>query len=404
MAESKLIKTGYEIEDIQIMQAPISEIRHRSECNTKIKICGKEYYPVIVAPMGAVTDEYNYKTWLDNGFMCVVPRTVDFEKRLELSKEVFASFSLKEAEDFCNSDYDFSNGPYYICVDIAHGTMSSLYNVCKTLKAKYGNENIVIMTGNVANPLAYDYYADAGIDFMRCNVGTGSRCLTSVQLGVHMPSATLLDELRMRKENWESTYGKKGTEIIFDGGVSNFDTIQKALALGAFAVMSGNIFAKSWEACGEIRWATPKEDDNSLDIYDEKTSFSNEDFLNYLNDEDIDSEYIESPNDEYCGFYLYYRNKYGILLQYPNIKYIPYREYYGMASKKAQKLTNGEATKTSEGNIKPIKIEYHIGKWAENMKDYLASCMSYCGVDNIDDFRKEAEVIISLSGDKSFKK
>ena len=365
MAESKLINTGYEIEDIQIMQAPISEIRHRSECNTKIKICGKEYYPLIVAPMGAVTDEYNYKTWLDNGFMCVIPRTVDFEKRMELSKEVFASFSLREAEDFCNSDYDFSNGPYYICVDIAHGTMSSLYNVCKTLKSKYGNENIVIMTGNVANPLAYDYYADAGIDFMRCNVGTGSRCLTSVQLGVHMPSATLLDELRMRKEVWEASYGKKGTEIIFDGGVSNFDTIQKALALGAFAVMSGNIFAKSWEACGEIRWTKPNSK-GDVDIY------------NDLGD--------------------------GKSLEYLEKNFKPYREYYGMASKKAQKLTNGKATKTSEGNVKPILIEYHIDKWAENMKDYLASCMSYCGVDNIDDFRKEAEVIISLSGDKSFKK
>jgi len=386
MAESKLINTGYEIEDIQIMQAPISEIRHRSECNTKIKICGKEYYPLIVAPMGAVTDEYNYKTWLDNGFMCVIPRTVDFEKRMELSKEVFASFSLREAEDFCNSDYDFSNGPYYICVDIAHGTMSSLYNVCKTLKSKYGNENIVIMTGNVANPLAYDYYADAGIDFMRCNVGTGSRCLTSVQLGVHMPSATLLDELRMRKEVWEASYGKKGTEIIFDGGVSNFDTIQKALALGAFAVMSGNIFAKSWEACGEIRWTKPNSK-GDVDIYNDELSFSDIDFQTYLS-------YNES------SFYL----GDGKSLEYLEKNFKPYREYYGMASKKAQKLTNGKATKTSEGNVKPILIEYHIDKWAENMKDYLASCMSYCGVDNIDDFRKEAEVIISLSGDKSFKK
>lgn len=179
MANSKLIKTGYEIEDVQILQSPISPIRHRSECNTKIKICGKDVYPVIVAPMGAVTNEYNYKTWLENGFMCVIPRTVDFGKRFELSKEVFASFSLKECEDFCKFDYDFSNGPYYICIDIAHGTMASLYDVCKKLKAKYGEKNIVIMTGNVANPLAYDYYADAGIDYMRVGIGTGSRCVVA---------------------------------------------------------------------------------------------------------------------------------------------------------------------------------------------------------------------------------
>ena len=382
MAKSKLIKTGYEIEDVQILQSPISPIRHRSECETKIKICGKKYYPLIVAPMGAVTNEYNYKTWLENGFMCVIPRTVDFNKRLELSKEVFASFSLKESEDFCKSDYDFSNGPYYICIDIAHGTMASLYDVCKKLKKKYGKKNIVIMTGNVANPMAYDYYADAGIDYMRCNVGTGSRCLTSVQVGVHMPSATLLDELCMRKQEWERVHDRKGTELIFDGGVSNFDTIQKALALGAFAVMSGNIFAKSWEACGEIRWARPDSKGN-INMFDDEFSFSDTDFQQYiLNNENIIKNSVE-----------YLRENFN-----------PYREYYGMASKKAQKLTNGEATKTAEGNVKPILIEYHIDKWAKNMKDYLASCMSYCGVTTIDEFRKEAEVIISMSGDKSFKK
>ena len=84
MTKSKLTKVGYELEDVNIIQAPISNIRHRSECDPMIEMCGRRVYPVIVAPMGAVTDENNYKTWLDNGFICVIPRTVALEKRISL--------------------------------------------------------------------------------------------------------------------------------------------------------------------------------------------------------------------------------------------------------------------------------------------------------------------------------
>lgn len=178
---SKLKKVGYELCDINIIQAPVSYIEHRSECDTMIEMCGRKVHPVIVAPMAAVTDENNYKVWLDNNFICVVPRTVDFEKRLEICKETFCSFSLEEAEKFYKDGSVLKlfpqNEKFYICIDIAQGTMDRLYNVCKSIKYVY--ENVEIMTGNVATPEAYDYYADAGIDYMRLSIGTGSRCVCS---------------------------------------------------------------------------------------------------------------------------------------------------------------------------------------------------------------------------------
>ena len=177
----KLDKVGYELCDVNIIQSEISFINHRSECDTMIEMCGRKVHPVIVAPMAAVTDENNYKVWLDNNFICVVPRTVDFEKRLEICKETFCSFSLDEAESFYTNDLfikfkDISK--FYVCVDIAQGTMNRLYEICKKLKILYGDK-IEIMTGNVATPEAYDYYADAGIDYMRLSIGTGSRCVCS---------------------------------------------------------------------------------------------------------------------------------------------------------------------------------------------------------------------------------
>lgn len=176
MPQSKLTKTGYELESVSIVQAPISYIRHRSECDPMIEMCGRKVYPVIVAPMGAVTDDKNYKVWLEHGFMCVVPRTVDHDKRVEISKETFASFSLSEAEELWEKKTLEDGAVHYICIDIAHGTMQALYQICHRLKESL-HDNIVVMTGNVAVPEAYDYYANNRIDFMRVCVGSGSRCV-----------------------------------------------------------------------------------------------------------------------------------------------------------------------------------------------------------------------------------
>ena len=40
-----------------------------------------------------------------------------------------------------------------------------------------------------------------------------------------------------------------------NGGITNFDKIQKVLDLGANAFISGYIFALAEEACGEIGYA-----------------------------------------------------------------------------------------------------------------------------------------------------
>lgn len=177
MTKSKLTKIGYELSEVNVVQAPISFINHRHECNPYVKFpnMDRDFYPLLVSPMGAVTNEKNYKTWLDEGFMCVVPRTVDIGYRLEIMYEAFASFSLNEAEETLRF-LDLGNKTAYVCIDIAHGTMSRLYEVCKYLKHTYGQQ-MIIMTGNVANPDAYYYYANAGIDYLRACIGTGSRCV-----------------------------------------------------------------------------------------------------------------------------------------------------------------------------------------------------------------------------------
>lgn len=382
---SKLTKTGYELESVHIVQAPISDIEHRSECDPMIEFHGRKIYPVIVSPMGAVTDENNYKIWLDNGFLCVVPRTVDFEKRLEISQDTFASFSLNEARYLTEHLLIKDGLMHYICIDIAHGTMKALYDVCRDLKHLMGDD-IVIMTGNVANPDAYAFYDDAGVDFMRACIGTGSRCTTSCNVGVHYPTATLIDELRMAKEKLEETRCRPAnTQIIVDGGIANFDDIQKCIALGAWAVMSGSIFAKAQEACEPIVFLQP----DNLNMAD---AIPAEEYFEKLSELRERGANFEIEDNEYWTAYKKLSQR------------KPYRLYYGMSTKKAQKLTGGKGTTTAEGIARPIPVEYPIAKWADNMAAYMRSCMSYTGCRTIEEMRNETELIVNLSGDKSFRK
>lgn len=380
MAESKLTKIGYELEDVNIIQAPISYIEHRSECDPMIEMCGRKVYPVIVAPMGAVTDEYNYKTWLDNGFICVVPRTVDYDKRIKISEETFASFSLIEAKELIPVIND--GKMHYICIDIAHGTMSTLYDVCYKLKERFGDK-IVIMTGNVAVPGAYEYYANNQIDFMRACIGTGSRCITTSNVGIHYPTATLIDELRMEKEDYEDWNGENKSEIIVDGGIHNFDDIQKCLCLGAYAVMSGSIFAKAKEACEPIVFLHP----DNLNMAD---AIPAEEYYDKLKELKNKSDLMETEDNEYWDSYRKLSKR------------KPYRLYYGMSTKKAQRLTGGSGKVTSEGFSKPIPVEYPISKWAEDMADYMRSCMSYTGCRTIQELRENTKLIINGSGKNSY--
>ena len=370
MGVSKLKKVGYELSEVNIVQDAISYIDHRAECNPYVNICGGEYYPVIVAPMGAVTDEKNYKTWLNEKFMCVVPRTVGLIDRLNIMYEAFSSFSLTEAEETL-ANLELGEKVAYVCIDIAQGTMNRLYKICKILKQKFG-DRMVIMTGNVANPDAYIFYANIGIDYMRLSIGSGSRCTTSCNVGVHYPMATLIDETRMEKERWEDANGMPApTKIIADGGITNFDEIQKCLALGADLVMAGNIFARAEEACGEIIYA------ESLEHAKNGKYITQEVFDEYWTDD---------------GF------------RTPRSHYKPYREYYGMSTKRAQRETGGNGTTTAEGISRPVPVEYPIAKWADNMKSYLVSVMSYTDSKNLSELSTNTELIINLSGDKSFRK
>ena len=368
----KLNKIGYSLKDITVVQAPIGKYLHRANVNPYTIICGREVYPIFVSPMASVTDENNYKEWIKNKLTPVVPRSIrttqSFKERMKIAEETFVSISLQEAEEeLLKMEVKEDTKKLYICIDIANGNLQNLYHTCKRLKKMF-KDKICIMTGNTANPKTYKYYADNGIDWMRVGIGLGSRCTTACNVSIYYPPATLLDELHREKLIYaKENNGDAPTKIILDGGITNFDEIQKALALGADAVMSGYIFALSEEACGEIGYA------KSID------EFAKE---NFISKEDYDQLSEEEKK-----------------------QYKPYRDYYGMSTKKAQHIVNGKATKTAEGISKPVPVQYPVSKWVDNMQSYMRSAMTYTNSGNLKEFQENTQLIIlGGTGDYCYRK
>ena len=378
----KLTKTTYYLKDVAVVQSPISYQLHRADVNPFTTTCGRETLPIFVAPMASVTDENNYKIWIDNKVTPVVPRSImmrlNINQRLEIAKTTFVSISLQEAVMlYENNTFDnYKDNTLYICIDIAHGTLSSLFEICYKIKVKY--YNIVIMSGNIANPDAYLNYCRHGIDYVRCSIGTGSRCTSSANVSVAYGNATLLDEINNIRINIRhniSNYRQNSspvfteTKIIADGGIGWFDDIQKALALGADYVMIGKLFAECNEACESVYYAV------SEDEYIHGNKFTPSEML---------KKEIDCPG---C------RNLFK-----------RYRNYAGMSTKHSQTITGGDGSKTSEGISKPVEVKHSVSKFLDNAESYLRSCMTYTNSKTLEDLKNAEVVILGGTGDLTYRK
>ena len=132
-------------------------------------------------------------------------------------------------------------GTDLICVDTAHGHSKKVIELVKEIKQK---KNIFVMSGNVVTKEGVQDLIKAGADIIKIGVGPGSICTTRMISGVGVPQMTAIMECAKYAHT-------KGKTIVADGGIKFSGDIVKALALGADAVMVGNLLAGSDESPGE---------------------------------------------------------------------------------------------------------------------------------------------------------
>lgn len=329
--------------DISLLQAEISHVLSRDSIDI-------DYNPLFVAPMDTVVDESNIRLFNDKGINTILPRTAlnpDLLKHYHsLYGDTWLSVGLQDFIDKIIIDDIISDKPIKILIDIANGNMASLFYHIKAAKNIYGDK-LIIMAGNIANPKTYLEYHKVGVDYVRCGVGGGSACLTSVQTGIHYPMASLVSEIYEL-----STKINNPPKIVADGGFKNYSDIIKALALGADYVMLGGIFNKALESCADTYFYSNGIIGDKIDQYSDEA-------LNYFNN---GHELVKS--------------------------------FRGMSTKTVQKAMGKKITKTSEGITTYNKVEYTLDGWLDNFYSYLKSSMSYCGVNKLSNFIGYPEIIV----------
>lgn len=397
---------GYGYNDLCIIPATISKINSRKEVNPFID----NMLPIFAAPMSAVVNVNNYEIWLNNKITPILPRNINFEIRLNfLQQGKWVAVSLTEFRDIFISKKIIDihkEKQYRVCVDLANGHMHSLLSDCYKVKQLF--PNVIIMTGNIANPETYLEYCNAGIDYVRCSIGSGSCCTTASNTAIHYPIASLIDKINTIKYN-RNLHNEFCTKVIADGGIRNYNDVIKALALGADYAMIGGLFATFIESAGEVVGGDNFVNLNNIEDHDIKiinSQFDADYLLNkiiikgplsmsdkfdiYNDCEGVDTLKVLCGNDLIQYFYIFdiYNNNLNEEIKRSIIDLYKFKKrMYGMSTKTAQRLIKSDnELKTAEGIEKTIDVKYTIKQWIENMEAYLRSAMSYCNAKTLEDF------------------
>jgi IMP dehydrogenase len=130
-----------------------------------------------------------------------------------------------------------------LVIDTAHGHSQGVLDMVRTLRRRFPEVDLV--AGNVATGEATEALIGLGVDAVKVGIGAGSICTTRMVAGIGVPMITSVAECAAAAQRHE-------VPVIADGGIRMSGDIVKALAVGASAVMIGNLFAGTDESPGEL--------------------------------------------------------------------------------------------------------------------------------------------------------
>lgn len=130
-----------------------------------------------------------------------------------------------------------------ICIETAQAENLQTINFLKKIKKKHPSAQVcvaLVVTGKATEALI-----KAGADSIRVGIGGGSHCTTRLVTGVGRPQlSAVLDCYQIAK--------KYNVPLISDTGIEHAGDITKAIAFGASAVMIGGLFSGTDECPGPI--------------------------------------------------------------------------------------------------------------------------------------------------------
>ncbi len=247
---------SFTYDDISLLPNQISEIEHRSECDTSVEFLGiKLNMPVIGSPMNTVVGGKMAKALADLKCLGIIHRfnTID-EQIKELSDNGLANSEYKSAAIGINKNTDIERlkrladfGIKIICVDIANGG-SRMVGVFLNSTSKIISEyDIKLIAGNVASYETTEFLIQMNVDAIRVGIGNGAMCSTSIKSGIGIGQVDAIIRALEAKNDLGSN-----VKIIADGGINTPGAMCKALALGCDAVMFGRVLAGTEESPGDV--------------------------------------------------------------------------------------------------------------------------------------------------------
>lgn len=288
--------------------------------------------PFISSPMDTVTNAEMAIEMARLGGLGIIHRNLSLEKQII---EILKIKKLNLVVSAVVGPYDIEwakklyqkTGLRILTVDNAHAHTDVMQRAIKTYKKIFPT----VIVGNIATKQAAITLIKAGADALKVGIGSGSICTTRINTGIGVPQLSAIAEVA-------DVAIKYKIPVIADGGIRNGGDIAKALAVGASAVILGNMIAGTSEAPGKI---------------------------------------VTIKNEQY-------------------------KSYRGMGSLSAMKIGSKSRYNQSFLNVDELVPEgieglvLYKGKTEKVLKllvNYLKSTFFYCGAATIQEFRKKAKLI-----------
>ncbi|MDD5086213.1 MAG: IMP dehydrogenase [Candidatus Nanoarchaeia archaeon] len=135
----------------------------------------------------------------------------------------------------------FNAGADGCIIDTSQGYTKYERDMAKYIEKKYTDK--LLIGGNISTKEACEALEKWGLDAYRCGQGSGSICTTAGAIGISSaPVSAVYDCAKTTKK----------MKTIADGGIKQVGDIVKALAVGADAVMLGNMLAGTEESPGDV--------------------------------------------------------------------------------------------------------------------------------------------------------